>query len=138
METKRLTRAALIALGLLGCAGPARAQASDAPDESLGRPAARYEAASAQALAALLPPSCLSCRPSPSVRLTEDDARLPRGAAPVIGGVVGAVVGLIVVRVYCADRYCEMGDLFGPLVGGLLGVLVGKEIEGSFPSPEFP
>jgi hypothetical protein len=125
--------AALLVLALVASAGPAAAQGG----EPSSTDASALANASADAkMPALLPPPCLSCA---AARMDVREASaveaeaLPRGAAPLIGGVVGAAVGFVAMRVACADRSCEMADLFGILGGAVIGFTVGKEIEGTLP-----
>jgi hypothetical protein len=141
MNVRTLCRA-LAGIVLLGAVAPAAAQQE--PAESGQRVIADVPAPQREEPAlhpALFPSPCLACVADPSMRAapgpTLDPARLPRGVAPVIGGVVGAVAGLVVVRLYCADRFCEMGDLVGPLVGAVVGVMIGQSYEGSLSGREW-
>ena len=130
---ERIVRAAGAVAGflLLCLAAPAAGQSDTSPERPL-------VSAPATSAALPLPVTCLLCEAAPLTPVDRPDPRLdagalPKGVAPVIGGVVGAVVGFVAMRIACADRFCEMGDLVGPLAGAVFGVAIGKGIEGTLP-----
>ena len=80
----------------------------------------------------LFPPACLACAAAPSAASGApvlEAERLPRGATPAIGAVLGAVVGFVGMRLYCGDDFCEMRDLIGILGGAVVGWSIGKTLE---------
>jgi hypothetical protein len=131
---------AALAVLLVTVAAPAAAQADVAPAASLF-----VEAGPAAAIApdspetprpALFPALCLSCeaRWSQAPRAALEAERLPRGMAPLIGGVAGAVAGLAAMRLSCGEPgSCEMGDLVGILGGAVIGFTIGHTIERTLP-----
>ncbi len=132
MPARRLAHALLV-LALTVFAAPAAGQGGGPPSPDAAAPVETTVSADAKA-PAFFPPPCLACGAArKDVGWALDAEALPRGVAPLIGGVVGAVAGLVATRIACANRSCEMADLGGILGGAVIGVAIGKEIEGMLP-----
>ncbi|HEY0022187.1 MAG TPA: hypothetical protein VGB24_04730 [Longimicrobium sp.] len=138
MGAIRAVRSTLIGIFVLCFAAPAAGQSADGPDPRPLGVSITDTAASTGSRVSLLPYGCLTCDVStrslaPPIRHELGSEALPRGAAPVIGGVVGAVVGFVAVQIACADRFCEMAELGGILGGAVFGVAIGHTIAGTLP-----
>lgn len=133
MCLRRLACAPIVLLFvLLAFAAPAAGQGGEpSPSDAAAR--REMDSGDSQRLA-LLPHPCLACE---AARRDVGRARaaeaLPRGVAPLIGGVGGAVVGFVAMRVACANRSCEMADLVGIVGGAVIGATIGRAVEGTLP-----
>lgn len=137
MRKMRVILAALCLVSLCAIATPGATQevaAASGSSEAFPASTSTIDAESAETTGPLLFPAlCMACEASRQ-EAALDEARLPRGVTPLIGGVVGAVVGFAIVRLNCGEPgSCEMGDLFGILGGAVIGFSIGKTLEDMMP-----